>query len=60
MILRFTPPLPCDVRQPSGKLCGQPASIARIWCDGDGWRIAPICPACARKLAARIQQERAA
>jgi len=51
MTLHFTPALPCDIRQPSGRLCGQPACIGVIRCDGDGWRLTPICAACARKLA---------
>ena len=51
MTLRFTPLLPCDRKLPSGRLCGQPTGIGIVRCDGDGWRLTPICPACARALA---------
>jgi hypothetical protein len=61
MILRFTPPLPCDVRTKSGALCGQASAIGFVRATADGWRIVPICPACARRLAlAAVQPKHAA
>lgn len=53
MIIRFTPPLPCDVRGPTKALCGQPAEVGLLRCDVGGWHIVPICPICARDIALR-------
>jgi hypothetical protein len=59
MMLHFTPPLPCDCKLPTGRLCGRPASIGLVRPGGDGWRLTPICGACARVLAVpRVKEAR--
>jgi hypothetical protein len=58
MIIRFNPPLPCDVHQPGGALCGKPAHQAVVRCDLSGWHITPICRACARRLIAARHRPR--
>lgn len=53
MIIRFTPYLPCDVRSPSGGLCGAPSGMGLVRCAVGGWHVVPICPACAKQIATR-------
>jgi hypothetical protein len=58
MILRFSPALPCDVPTKSGALCGRATNSALLRAAGDGWRITPVCPACAARIAAYGQAPR--